>query len=301
MTSSLEYLNLLESESIYLIREAILQSEKSCLLFSGGKDSVVLAHLVMKAFSPAKVPVPLVHIDTGHNFKETISYRDDFIKKYNLDLKVFYVQESIDRGDVPDYVPGQSRNSIQSITLKSAIESEGYDVLLGGARRDEEKARAKERFCSLRDPHGGWNPTNQKPEIWNLFNFTKKENEHFRVYPLSNWTENDIWSYISLNEIEVSSLYYSHEREVFDLNGVLLPRESMDYLNFNSKPSCFTTKVRFRTVGDITCTGATESIAMNIDQIIKENHESIYSERGARADDKVSNSSMEDRKTKGYF
>jgi sulfate adenylyltransferase subunit 2 len=301
MTSSIEYLNSLESESIYLIREAILQSEKSCLLFSGGKDSVVLAHLVMKAFFPAKVPVPLVHIDTGHNFKETISFRDDFIKKYNLDLSVFYVQDSIDRGDVPGHVPGQSRNSIQSITLKNAIESEGYDVLLGGARRDEEKARAKERFCSLRDPHGGWNPTNQKPEIWNLFNFTKKEHEHLRVFPLSNWTENDIWSYIGLNKIEVSSLYYSHEREVFDSNGVLLPKESIDYLNFTSRPSCFTTKVRFRTVGDITCTGATESNALNINQIIKENQESKYSERGARADDMVSSSAMEDRKSKGYF
>ncbi len=297
-SNELDYFHKLETESIYLIREAYFQTNKSVILFSGGKDSVVLAHLAMKAFAPMGLPIPLLHIDTGHNFDETIKFRDYFVSHFGLELKVYFVEDSIKNGNILDYNEGESRNSLQSITLSEAIQHFEFDVVFGGARRDEEKARAKERFCSLRK-NNSWNPNNQRPELWDLFNFSKADGEHFRVFPLSNWTEEDILNYIRLNKLQLSSLYYAHEREVVDIDGTLLFADP-DKLKFDSKDVKLKS-VRFRTVGDITCSGAIESHSKLIEEIIQENKMLHSSERGARADDKLSDSAMEDRKKKGYF
>lgn len=297
--NELDYFHKLESESIYLIREAYFQTRKSAILFSGGKDSVVLVHLAMKAFNPIKLPIPLVHIDTGHNFDETIEFRDWFVSHFGLDLKVYYVEDSVNKGRISSYKKGGSRNSLQSVTLSDAIRSLELDVVFGGARRDEEKARAKERFCSLRKKDNRWNPNNQRPELWNLFNLNKEDDEHFRVFPLSNWTEEDILNYIRLNKLELSSLYYTHEREVFESDETLLFADR-DKLSFNQK-DVILKNVRFRTVGDITCSGAIESKAKTIEDVIAENRKSRFSERGTRVDDKLSLCAMEDRKKHGYF
>lgn len=294
------YLKELESESIYVLREVAAQFERSALLFSGGKDSIVLSYLARKAFAPAKIPFPLMHIDTGHNFPETLTYRDEWVKKLDARLVVKYVQDSIDKGRVEEEKGyNASRNLLQTVTLLDAIEELKLDCCLGGARRDEEKARAKERFFSHRDEFGQWNPKNQRPELWDLFNGRKNIGEHFRVFPLSNWTELDIWQYIKQENIPLPGLYFTHEREVIERNGQLLAKS--DYLNLKEDEKSKKMQVRFRTIGDMTCTGAVLSNASTIDEIVAEVAASRVTERGTRADDKRSDTAMEDRKKVGYF
>lgn len=290
----LDHLDHLESEAIYIFREAVSQLENCVLLFSGGKDSIVMAHLAKKAFWPAKAPFRFMHIDTGHNFKETIDFRDSYMEKNNFELIVRTVEDSIKAGRCSD---APSRNRLQSVTLMDAIEEFHFDGLFGGARRDEEKARAKERFFSHRDSFGEWDPKNQRPEVWSLFNLKKDTDEHFRIFPLSNWTELDVWEYIKREGIELPSLYFSHEREVYERNGVIYA--NADFLDV--KEGIDKKTVRFRTIGDITCTGAVESKASTIDEVIGEIKASRVTERGTRADDKVSETAMEDRKKEGYF
>ena len=297
---NLSHLNQLEAEAIFILRETAAQFENPGLLFSAGKDSIVMAHLARKAFYPARIPFPLVHVDTGHNFPETIEFRDQFVDKVGSQLIIGLVQDSIDQGTaVEETGPNASRNALQSVTLLETIESQSLDAALGGGRRDEEKARAKERFFSHRDAFGQWDPKNQRPELWNLFNGRKSQGEHFRVFPLSNWTEMDVWQYIKKEEIELPNLYYSHERDVFERNGSLLA--VTDFVTVQEHETVEKKVVRFRTIGDATCTGAVESPAADIDSVIQEVASARQTERGTRSDDKRSETAMEDRKKEGYF
>jgi len=297
---TITHLKQLEAEAIYVLRETAAQFEKPALLFSGGKDSIVMAHLARKAFFPAKLPFPLVHIDTGHNFEETMTYRDEFVADIGARLVVGSVQDSIERGTATEEKgPNASRNRLQTITLLETIEAHGYDAALGGGRRDEEKARAKERFFSHRDEFGQWDPKNQRPELWNIFNGRKQHGEHFRVFPLSNWTEMDVWQYIKQENIPLPSLYFSHDREVIERGGTLLAVTAFITVQPGETPR--TRRVRFRTIGDATCTGAVESDADTVDLIIDEVAAARQTERGTRADDRRSETAMEDRKKEGYF
>ena len=300
MDYKITHLKQLESEAIYILRETAAQFEKPVLLFSGGKDSIVMAYLAKKAFWPAKLPFPMMHVDTGHNFPETMAYRDRFIKDLGAELIVASVQEAIDQGKVVEETGANaSRNSLQTVALLEGLERGQYDAALGGGRRDEEKARAKERFFSHRDAFGQWDPKNQRPELWNIFNGKKHHGEHFRVFPLSNWTEMDIWQYIKLEAIDLPELYFSHERECFDRNGVIMA--VTEFTQPQANETVETMRVRFRTIGDTTCTGATVSNAEDLDAIIEEVAAARHTERGMRADDKRSETAMEDRKKQGYF
>jgi sulfate adenylyltransferase subunit 2 len=290
----------LEAEAVHIIREVAAEFERPVLLFSGGKDSIVLLHLAARAFFPAPVPFPVMHVDTGHNFPEVIRFRDRRVAELGVRLVVASVQDSIDNGLVSDVGPGGSRNRLQTTTLLDAITQGRYDAVFGGARRDEEKARAKERVFSFRDEFGQWDPKNQRPELWNLYNGRHRPGEHIRVFPLSNWTELDIWRYIATEGIEVPSVYYAHRRKVFARDGMWLadtpwtPRRDDEEL--------MELTVRFRTVGDATCTGAVESTAATVDEVIAEVAATRLTERGAtRADDRTSEAAMEDRKREGYF
>ncbi len=299
-TYNLTHLKQLEAESIFVIREVAAQFERPVLLFSGGKDSIVMTRLAQKAFWPARLPFPLLHVDTGHNFPETIEYRDNLAKDIGAELVVRYVQDSIDKGRVKEETGyNASRNMLQTVTLLDALEEFQFDAAMGGARRDEEKARAKERFFSHRTEFGQWDPKNQRPELWNLFNGKKNFGEHFRVFPLSNWTEMDIWQYIALENLPLPTIYFSHEREVIERSGTLLATSEFLTLNDQEVPS--KRIVRFRTVGDMTCTGAVESEANSVQDIIGEVAAARVTERGGRADDKRSETAMEDRKKEGYF
>ena len=296
----LDYLRELESESIFIIREVAAQFENPVILFSGGKDSILVTHLARKAFYPAKIPFPLLHIDTGHNFEETLTYRDEMVSRLGVRLKIASVQELIDTGELTEENGfNATRNYLQTPVLLKAIEDGKYDVALGGARRDEEKARAKERFFSHRDEFGQWDPKNQRPELWNLFNGKKRQGEHFRVFPISNWTELDVWMYLAVEKIPLPSLYFSHTRSVFERDGMLLANHSAILRRENEVP--FDEIIRFRTIGDITCTGAVRSLATSLDDIIDEVATSRTTERGGRADDKRAETAMEDRKKQGYF
>ena len=294
------HLNALGSEAIYILREVAAQFERPALLFSGGKDSIVLVHLSRKAFYPASIPFPLLHIDTGHNFEEAITFRDELAKKFNARLVVGSVQESIDAGRVVEEKGiNASRNVLQTVTLLDSIEKYKFDAAIGGGRRDEEKARAKERFFSHRDEFGQWDPKNQRPELWNIFNGKKRMGEHFRVFPISNWTEMDVWQYILQENIELPSLYFTHEREVFNRDGVWLAKAPFMAMKPSEKAEKL--RVRCRTVGDISCTGLVLSTADNLEDIIKEIAATRVTERGGRYDDKRSEAAMEDRKKEGYF
>ncbi len=300
MDRHITHLKELESESIYVLREVAAQFERPCILFSGGKDSIVVTHLAYKAFFPAKIPFPLLHIDTGHNFPETITYRDNLVKQLGADLIVGSVQESIDKGRVKEETGYYaSRNKLQTVTLLDTIEQYHFDAAIGGARRDEEKSRAKERFFSHRDEFGQWDPKNQRPELWNIFNGRKNMGEHFRVFPISNWTELDVWQYILLEKIPMPSLYFTHERDVFQRDGQWLAASPV----IKRKPTekVERKQVRCRTIGDITCTGLTLSHAHSVEDIVEEVAASRVTERGGRADDKRSETAMEDRKKAGYF
>lgn len=294
------HLDQLEAEAIYIIREVAAQFERPVLLFSGGKDSICMAWLARKAFYPARIPFPLMHVDTGHNFDETIQFRDDFVKEIDARLIVALVQDSIDQGKaVEEKGINPSRNRLQITTLLDAVEEHQFDCALGGARRDEEKARAKERFFSHRDEFGQWEPKNQRPELWNLYNGYKQPGEHFRVFPLSNFTEMDIWMYIQRENIPMPSLYFSHDREVVNRDGVFLATGPDNKVLENETAEVRT--IRFRTIGDITCTGAVLSEATDLDAIIEEVAATRMTERGGRADDRRSETAMEDRKKEGYF
>ena len=300
MSYRLEHLEELEAESIFVLREAFAQFDNPCILFSGGKDSIVVTHLAVKAFHPAKIPFPLVHIDTGHNFNETIAFRDELVQKIGAQLVIGSVQEAIDDGLAQEEKGVHAtRNTAQIPTLIDTIEKNRFDAAMGGARRDEEKARAKERFFSHRDDFGQWDPKNQRPELWNLFNGKKKFGEHFRVFPISNWTEMDIWEYIKKENIALPSLYFSHEREVVRRGDTILANSPFITLKPNEK----VTKeiIRFRTIGDLTITGAVKSEASSLDEIIAEVAAARETERGNRADDQKSEAAMEERKKEGYF
>lgn len=300
MNYHLNHLKELESESIYILREVAAQFENPVLMFSGGKDSILMVYLAQKAFYPARVPFPLLHIDTGHNFPETIEYRDKLVEKLGLKLIVGSVQESIDSGRaVEEKGINASRNGLQTNVLLEELEKGKYDAALGGGRRDEEKARAKERFFSHRDEFGQWDPKNQRPELWNLFNGKKHFGEHFRVFPISNWTELDVWMYLKMEEVELPSLYFSHTRPCFKRDGTVLAYS--DYIQTRPEEVIEEMVVRCRTIGDMTCTGVTLSEAATIDEIIAEIATTRVTERGGRADDKRSETSMEDRKKQGYF
>ena len=297
---NLTHLKQLEAEAIFIIREVAAQFEKPVLLFSGGKDSIVMTHLAVKAFRPAKLPFPLMHIDTGHNFPETVEFRDRLSKEIGANMIVKLVQDSIDQGRVAEEKgPKASRNRLQTTTLLDGLEEGQYDAAMGGARRDEEKARAKERFFSHRDEFGQWDPKNQRPELWNLFNGRKQHGEHFRVFPLSNWTEMDIWQYIALENLDLPNIYFTHERDVFVRDGTLLAKT--DFMELVDGEVLEKRRIRFRTVGDATCTGAVESEANSLEDIISEVAAARQTERGGRADDKRSETAMEDRKKEGYF
>ena len=296
----LSHLEELEAESIFILREVAAQFENPVLLFSGGKDSIVCYHLARKAFYPANVPFPLMHVDTGHNFDELYSFRDSLMEETKGRLFIASVQKSIDEGKVVEekgiYA---SRNKLQTTTLLDGIEEHKFDCAIGGARRDEEKARAKERFFSHRDDFGQWDPKNQRPELWNLFNGKKHFGEHFRVFPISNWTEMDIWQYILKENIKIPSLYFSHTRDCFVRDGVVMAKT--DFVQTKPNEQIKPMQVRFRTIGDATCTGATISDADSLEKIIEEVAVSRITERGGRADDKRSEAAMEDRKKEGYF
>ncbi|MGZ3872557.1 MAG: sulfate adenylyltransferase subunit CysD [Mucilaginibacter sp.] len=295
-----DYLDELEAEAIYILREVAGQFEKPALLFSGGKDSITLVRLAEKAFRPGKFPFPLVHIDTGHNFVETIEYRDKMISRIGEKLIIGHVQDSIDEGKVVEQKgKNASRNALQTVTLLDTIAKHQFDACIGGARRDEEKARAKERIFSVRDEFGQWDPKRQRPELWNIFNGRIHKGENVRVFPISNWTELDVWNYIRREKIELPSIYFAHKREVITRNGQLMA--ASPFLNMDAEDIIENRNVRFRTVGDMTCTAAVESYAYEIDDIIDEIASSKISERGARMDDKVSEAAMEDRKKGGYF
>jgi sulfate adenylyltransferase subunit 2 len=297
---NLNHLRELESESIYVMREVAAQFERPALLFSGGKDSIVMVHLAKKAFWPAKIPFPLMHIDTGHNFIETMIFRDDLVKKLGVELIVGSVQEAIDEGRVVEETGyDASRNLLQTETLLNALTKYKIDAALGGGRRDEEKARAKERFFSHRDEFGQWDPKNQRPELWNIFNGKKRVGEHFRVFPLSNWTEMDIWQYIYLDNVDIPNLYFTHERQVFYRDGQWLA--DAPFMKKRETEKVVTMRIRCRTIGDISCTGLTVSEASSLEDIIQEIAAVRVTERGGRADDLRSESAMEDRKKEGYF
>lgn len=296
----LNYLDELESEAIYVLREVYAQFQNPVILFSGGKDSIVVTHLAQKAFFPAKIPFALMHVDTGHNFPETIQFRDDLIQQLGVQLIVGSVQDSIDTGRVAEERgKNATRNALQTTTLLDAIESNKIDCAIGGGRRDEEKARAKERFFSHRDDFGQWDPKNQRPELWNLFNGKHFEGEHFRVFPISNWTEMDVWNYIKRENISIPSLYFAHERQVVWKNNAWIPYS--EFLAMDESDEVLTKKIRFRTLGDITITGGIESEADTLDKIVTEVSAMRQTERGNRSDDKRSETAMEDRKRQGYF
>ncbi|PKP46173.1 MAG: sulfate adenylyltransferase subunit CysD [Bacteroidetes bacterium HGW-Bacteroidetes-11] len=296
----LSHLDELEYESIYVIREVAAQFERPVLLFSGGKDSIIMTHLAMKAFWPAKLPFPLLHIDTGHNFIETMVYRDNMVKKLGASLIVGSVQESINNGRVvEERGPMASRNLLQTTTLLDTLEKYKFDAAMGGGRRDEEKARAKERFFSHRDEFGQWDPKNQRPELWNIFNGRKNQGEHFRVFPISNWTEMDVWQYILKENIELPEIYFTHQREVFNRDGVWLAKAP--FMTLKDGETFEVRTVRCRTIGDISCTGLTLSEANSLEEIIAEIAATRVTERGGRADDMRSEAAMEDRKKEGYF
>ncbi|MFM7016606.1 MAG: sulfate adenylyltransferase subunit CysD [Bacteroidota bacterium] len=296
----LNHLRELEAEAIYVIRETAAQFERPAMLFSGGKDSIVMTHLARKAFYPARIPFPLLHVDTGHNFPETLVFRDKMVEEIGARLEVRYVQDSIDKGRAREEKgPNASRNVLQTVTLLDALEELKIDAAMGGARRDEEKARAKERFFSHRDEFGQWDPKNQRPELWMLLNGKKHIGEHFRVFPLSNWTEMDVWMYIQLENIPIPEIYFSHEREIILRDGVLLANS--EYIMKKESDVIEQRVVRFRTIGDMTCTGAVESPASTLSEIIDEIAASRVTERGTRHDDKRSETAMEDRKKAGYF
>ncbi len=301
MNRLFSHLDALEAESIHLLREVAAEFERPVLLFSGGKDSVVMLHLAKKAFWPARVPFPVMHVDTGHNFPEVIDFRDSAVDNFNVNLVVASVQASIDSGRVVEQTgPRASRNQLQTTTLLDAIEEYAFDAVMGGARRDEEKARAKERFFSFRDEFGQWDPKNQRPEIWSIYNGRHKKGEHIRAFPLSNWTELDIWQYIADEQIELPTIYYAHRRQVFRRDGMLMA--VTDFLQPMEDEEVFEATVRYRTVGDATCTAAVESMAYTVNDVIAEVATARITERGAtRADDTVSEAAMEDRKKQGYF
>ncbi|TLX78441.1 sulfate adenylyltransferase subunit CysD [Labilibacter sediminis] len=296
----INHLRELEAESIFVIREVAAQFENPVMLFSGGKDSIVMFHLARKAFYPAKVPFALLHIDTGHNFQETLDYRDNLMEETGTKCIVRYVQDSIDQGKaVEEKGVNASRNKLQTVTLLDALEELKTDAAMGGGRRDEEKARAKERFFSHRDEFGQWDPKNQRPELWNIFNGRKNMGEHFRVFPISNWTEMDVWQYIYMENIELPNLYFTHKREVFNRDGVWMFKAP--FMQLKPGEELVEKDVRCRTIGDITCTGLTLSKADTIEDIIQEVAATRTTERGGRSDDKRSESAMEDRKKEGYF
>jgi len=299
-TINRNHLRELESEAIFIMREIASQFERPVLLFSGGKDSILLVHLAVKAFHPAKIPFPLLHIDTGHNFQETLEFRDNMAKEVGAQLIVGSVQESIDKGRATEETGADaSRNKLQTVTLLDTLEELKADAAIGGGRRDEEKARAKERFFSHRDAFGQWDPKNQRPELWNLFNGRKNMGEHFRVFPISNWTEMDVWQYILMENIEMPSLYYTHKRKVFNRDGVWLSAEK--FMQLKEGEEIVEKDVRCRTIGDVTCTGLTLSSANNLEDIVGEVAAARETERGGRSDDKRSEAAMEDRKKEGYF
>ncbi|WP_029151072.1 sulfate adenylyltransferase subunit CysD [Microbacterium indicum] len=296
---SISQLRQLEAESIHIIREVVAQLSKPALMFSGGKDSLVMLHMAMKAFAPARLPFPVVHVDTGHNFPEIIDFRDQYVEKHGLRLIVGSVQEAIDKGLVQEE-PNGSRNRIQTPVLLDTVEKNGFNAMLGGARRDEEKARAKERVFSFRDDFGQWDPKNQRPEIWSLYNGRVHPGESIRVFPLSNWTELDIWEYIKLDGVEIPEIYFAKERETFVRGGMVF--EANEFATPKDGEEVSTRMVRYRTVGDATLTAAVESDADDIDKVIAEVASTRITERGAtRGDDRVSEAAMEDRKKQGYF
>lgn len=296
----LNYLDELESEAIFILREVWAQFQNPVILFSGGKDSILVTHLAKKAFYPAKIPFALMHVDTGHNFPETIKFRDDLIKELGVKLIVGSVQESIDKGRVAEEKgKNATRNALQITTLLDAIEENKVDCAIGGGRRDEEKARAKERFFSHRDDFGQWDPKNQRPELWNLLNGKYFEGEHFRAFPISNWTEMDVWNYILRENISIPSLYIAHQRDVVWRNGSWIPNS--EFLKLEPNEEIVNKKIRFRTLGDITITGGIESEADTLEKIVEEVSSMRQTERGNRTDDKRSETAMEDRKKEGYF
>ncbi len=301
MSYELSHLRELEAESIHIMREVAAEFENPALMFSGGKDSIVMLRLAEKAFSPARIPFPVLHVDTGHNFPEVLEYRDRRADELGVRLIVAKVQDSIDQGRVVEESgPRASRNRLQTTTLLDAIEEHRFDALFGGARRDEEKARAKERVYSFRDDFGQWDPKGQRPELWNLYNGRIKMGEHIRVFPISNWTELDIWQYIADDAVDIPSIYYAHKRHVFERDGMLLA--ASDYIELIDGETVYEETVRYRTVGDMTITGAVESNADTVEKIIAEIAATRLTERGAtRADDRTSEAAMEDRKKEGYF
>jgi sulfate adenylyltransferase subunit 2 len=294
----LSHLRSLEAEAIHIIREVAAEFERPVLLFSGGKDSIVMLHLALKAFRPGRLPFPVMHVDTGHNFDEVIASRDELVAETDVRLVIASVQDDIDAGRVVETIP--SRNPIQTVTLLRAIRENKFDAAFGGARRDEEKARAKERVFSFRDEFGQWDPKAQRPELWNIYNGRHHKGEHIRVFPLSNWTEFDIWSYIGAEKIKLPSIYYAHRRQVFERDGMLLAVDR--HLQPRADEKVVEKTVRFRTVGDVTCTGCVESEAATVAEVVAETAVSRLTERGAtRADDRISEAGMEDRKRQGYF
>ena len=301
MTLQLSHLDVLESESIHIFREVAAEFEKPVLLFSGGKDSAVMLRLAEKAFWPARIPFPMMHVDTGHNFDEVLGYRDRRVEELGVQLVVASVQESIDKGRVVEETgPRASRNRLQTTTLLDAIADNRFDAVFGGARRDEEKARAKERVFSFRDEFGQWDPKNQRPELWNIYNTRIRRGEHIRVFPLSNWTELDVWHYIDREQLEIPSIYFAHQRTVFERDGILL--SDNEFITRGDDEPLQDISVRYRTVGDMTCTGAVESTAATISEVIAEIAATRITERGqTRADDRTSEAAMEDRKREGYF
>ena len=298
---TLTHLDELESEAVHIFREVAAELERPVLLFSGGKDSIVLLRLAEKAFRPGKFPFPIMHVDTGHNFPEAIEYRDRRVAELGERLVVASVQESIDKGRVVEETgPRASRNRLQTTTLLDAIEEHGFDAAIGGARRDEERSRAKERIFSFRDDFGQWNPRAQRPELWNLYNARVRKGEHVRVFPISNWTELDVWQYVAQEQLELPPIYFAHEREVFRRDGMLYA--ASEYVERMDGEEPFVTSVRFRTVGDMTCTGGVESLAATVDEVVAEIAATKVTERGeTRADDRFSEAAMEDRKRVGYF
>jgi sulfate adenylyltransferase subunit 2 len=298
---ALTHLEALEAEAIHVIREVAAELERPVLLFSGGKDSIVLAHLARKAFRPGRVPFPLMHVDTGHNFPEVIAFRDRFAAELEIELLVASVQESIDTGRVVEETgPRASRNRLQTVTLLDAIAAHGFDAAFGGARRDEERARAKERIFSFRDDFGQWDPRRQRPELWNLYNGRVRRGEHVRVFPISNWTELDVWEYIAREGLELPSIYFAHERDVFARDGMLYA--ASDFVELIDGETVERVSVRYRTVGDMSCTGAVRSVAGTLEDVVAEIAATRITERGeTRADDRVSEAAMEDRKREGYF